>query len=54
MPLPFGNTEPPRTVEDAIEFCQTGPTPRKIKTYLDSTNLSADLKALLYDVAASL
>ncbi|WP_353429040.1 hypothetical protein [Paracoccus denitrificans] len=51
MPLPFGNTEPPRTVEEAIEFCQSGPTLRKIKAYLDSTSLSADLKALLYDLA---
>ena len=51
MSLPFGNTEPPRTVEEAIEFCQSGPTLRKIKAYLDSTSLSADLKALLYDLA---
>lgn len=51
MPLPFENTEPPRTIEEAIEFCQSGPTLRKIKAYLDSTSLSADLKALLYDLA---
>lgn len=47
----FRGTEPPRTVEEAIEFCQSGPTLRKIKAYLDSTSLSADLKALLYDLA---
>lgn len=51
MLLPFEDTEPPRTVEEAIAFCQSGPTLRKIKAYLDSTSLSADLKALLYDLA---
>lgn len=50
MPSPFESSSP-RTLEEAIELCQTGPSLRKIKAYLDSTSLSADLKALLYDLA---
>ncbi|REF72482.1 hypothetical protein [Paracoccus versutus] len=51
MQSSLDSSEPPRTIEEAIELCQSSPTLRKIKAYLDSTNLSADLKALLYDVA---
>ena len=40
MSLPFENTVPPHTIEEAIEFCQSGPTLRNIKAYLDSTSLS--------------
>ncbi|MDV7141750.1 hypothetical protein R3X27_03545 [Tropicimonas sp. TH_r6] len=41
----------PKTFEEALEVIQTAPTLRKIKSYLDNTALSADMKALLYDVA---
>ncbi|MBT4999762.1 MAG: hypothetical protein HOM91_02635 [Tateyamaria sp.] len=39
------------TFEDALELVQSSPTLREIKSYIDKTNLSADVKALLYDIA---
>ncbi|SPJ28244.1 hypothetical protein [Falsiruegeria mediterranea] len=39
------------TLEEALERIQTAPPLRKVKAFLDQTDLSADLKALLYDVA---
>ncbi|MDF3903391.1 hypothetical protein [Paracoccus sp. AS002] len=41
----------PSSLDDAIAFCQTAPPVRKLKDFLDRTALSADLKALLYDLA---
>lgn len=41
----------PQTFEEAIEWVQSSPSLRKIKASLDNSNLSADLKAILYDVA---
>lgn len=39
------------TLEQALDQIQTSPPLRKIKEMLDRTDLSADTKALLYDVA---
>lgn len=39
------------TVDEVLERIRTSPPLRKIKEYLDRTDLSADLKALLYDIA---
>lgn len=39
------------TVEDAVQRIQTAPPLRKVKAFLDRTDLSADMKALLYDLA---
>lgn len=41
----------PRSFEEALELVQSSPTLRKIKSFIDNSNLSADLKAILYDVA---
>ena len=41
----------PKTFEEALQLLQTAPSLRKIKSFLDNSNLSADMKALLYDVA---
>jgi hypothetical protein len=41
----------PKTFEEALQLVQTTPSLRKIKSFLDNSNLSADMKALLYDVA---
>ena len=41
----------PKTFEEALEIIQGSHTLRKIKSYLENSDLSADLKALLYDVA---
>ena len=41
----------PLTFEQALDQIQTSPPLRKIKQLLDRTDLSADAKALLYDVA---
>ena len=41
----------PKTFEEALQLLQTTPSLRKIKSFLDNSNLSADMKALLYDVA---
>ncbi|WP_353429342.1 hypothetical protein [Paracoccus denitrificans] len=41
----------PSSLDEAIEFCQSAMPLRKIKDFLDRTPLSADLKALLYDLA---
>ena len=41
----------PKTFEEALQLVQATPSLRKIKSYLDNSDLSADLKALLYDVA---
>jgi hypothetical protein len=37
--------------EEALQLVNEAPSLRKIKTYLDSTNMSADMKAILYDIA---
>ena len=39
------------TADEAIQRIQTSLPLRKVKEYLDRTNLSADMKALLYDLA---
>lgn len=44
------NINDPDLIE-AIEYCQVAPGLRKIKEFLDRSNLSADLKAMLYDLA---
>lgn len=41
----------PQTFEEALQLVQATPSLRKIKSFLDNSDLSADLKALLYDVA---
>jgi len=41
----------PKTFEEALQLAQDAPSLRKIKSFLDNSNLSADLKALLYDVS---
>jgi hypothetical protein len=42
----------PKTFEEALQLVQATPSLRKIKSFLDNSDLSADLKALLYDVAS--
>ncbi len=39
------------TADEAVQRIQTALPLRKVKEYLDRTNLSADMKALLYDLA---
>lgn len=39
------------TVDEVVQRIQTSPPLRKVKQYLDRTDLSADMKALLYDIA---
>ena len=41
----------PKSFEEALQLIQGSPSLRKIKSFLDNSDLSADLKALLYDVA---
>ncbi|SLN58859.1 hypothetical protein ROG8370_02691 [Roseovarius gaetbuli] len=41
----------PKTFEEALELVQGSPSLRKIKSYLDNSAFSADIKALLYDIA---
>jgi len=41
----------PKSFEEALQLVQGSPSLRKIKSFLDNSDLSADLKALLYDVA---
>jgi len=41
----------PRSFEQALELVNSSPTLRKIKTHIDNTELSADMKAILYDIA---
>lgn len=41
----------PKTFEEALQLVQATPSLRRIKSSLDNSNLSADMKALLYDVA---
>lgn len=42
----------PKTFEEALELIEGSPSLRKIKSYLDNSDFSADIKALLYDIAA--
>jgi hypothetical protein len=39
------------TIEEALERVRTSPPLRKVKDFIDRTDLSADMKALLYDIA---
>lgn len=41
----------PKTFKEAMDLVQTSPTLRTIRSYIDKTNFSADVKALLYDIA---
>ncbi|MDA7430150.1 hypothetical protein PGB28_16935 [Primorskyibacter aestuariivivens] len=41
----------PKTFAEALQLVQATPSLRKIKSFLDKSNLSADMKALLYDIA---
>lgn len=41
----------PKTFEEAMELVQSSPTLRTIKSYIDQTDFSADVKALLNDIA---
>ncbi len=41
----------PKSFKEALELVQNSPTLRKIKTHIDNTDLSADMKAMLYDIA---
>lgn len=41
----------PKSFQEALQLVQGSPSLRKIKSTLDNSNLSADLKALIYDVA---
>ena len=41
----------PQSFEEALEIINQSPTLRKIKSYIDQSSLSADMKAILYDVA---
>lgn len=48
---PFYAEPTPTTFEEALALAQESPTLRKLKTRIDQTSLSADMKALLYDIA---
>ncbi|WP_254655473.1 hypothetical protein [Roseobacter sp. MED193] len=37
--------------EEAMQQVNAAPSLRKIKNYLDNSNMSADMKAILYDIA---
>lgn len=39
------------TMEEALQRVRTSPPLRKVKDFVDRTDLSADMKALLYDIA---
>lgn len=39
------------TMDEALERIRTSPSSRKVKDFIDRSNLSADMKALLYDIA---
>lgn len=39
------------TMDEALERIRTSPPLRKVKEFIDRTDLSADMKALLYDIA---
>ena len=41
----------PKTFDEALELVQGSLTLRQIKTYIDNTHFSADVKAMLYDIA---
>ena len=41
----------PKSFEEAIDLVNSSPTLRKIKSQIDNTELSADMKAILYDIA---
>lgn len=43
--------ETPQSFQEALEIINQSPTLRKIKSYIDQSSLSADMKALLYDVS---
>lgn len=48
----FDQAEMPVSFEDAIAQVNSAPSLRKIKAYLENSNMSADMKAILYDVAS--
>ena len=41
----------PKSFEEAIELINSSPTLRKLKSAIDGSNMSADLKAIIYDIA---
>lgn len=41
----------PKSFEEALAIINQSPTLRKIKSYIDQTSVSADMKAILFDVA---
>ena len=41
----------PKSFEEALELVNSSPNLRKVKAYIDNTDLSADMKAVLYDIA---
>ena len=43
--------ERPQSFEEALEIINQSPTLRKIKSYIDKSDMSADMKAIIYDVA---
>lgn len=49
MPISFD--EEPKSFEEVLERVNTSPTLRKIKTWIDNLDASADVKAMLYDIA---
>ena len=46
-----GGAPRPLTLDEALEHIRTSQPLRKLKEYIDRTDLSADMKALLYDIA---
>lgn len=41
----------PKSFEEALELVNSSPTLRKVKSHIDNIELSADMKAILYDIA---
>ena len=41
----------PKSFEEAIDLVNSSPSLRKIKSQIDNTELSADMKAVLYNIA---
>ena len=45
------NFTQPNSFEEALELVNGSPTLRKVKAHIDNIELSADMKAILYDIA---
>ena len=51
MHMTEANFTQPNSFEEALELVNGSPTLRKVKAHIDNIELSADMKAILYDIA---